>query len=120
LKIYAYPQADATSTARISAGNLRVAPHLRHLYAYLVENRFIESIRDFDEECLSIFSRDVLARLRRGDPAWESMVPPAAAALIKSRRLLGHREAPLDALDAGVDESPVSRGPVLAGLKTLS
>jgi hypothetical protein len=120
LKIYAYPQADATSNARISAGNLRVAPHLRHLYAYLVENRFIESIRDFDEECLSIFSRDVLARLRRGDPAWESMVPPAAAALIKSRRLLGHCDAPLGAPAAGRDDRPAARATALAGLKTPS
>jgi hypothetical protein len=90
LKVYAYPQLDAPSGALVTAGNLRVAPHLRHLYEYLLENRFIESIRDFDDACLSIYSRDVLARLRRGDASWESMVPPGAAAVIKERRLLGY------------------------------
>ncbi len=90
LKIYAYPQREAHTGALVTAGNLRTAPHLRHLFEYLLENRFLECIRDVDEECLPIYSRDVLARLRRGDPGWEAMVPPAVAALIKTRRLLGY------------------------------
>jgi len=91
LKMYAYPLLDRSSGSLITAGNLRVAPHLRHLYAYLVENRMIESIRDYDERCLQVFSRDVLKRLRTGgDDSWEAMVPPAVAELIKHRRLLGY------------------------------
>ena len=93
LKLYAYPLLDPASGALITAGNLRVAPHLRHLYAYLLENRSIESIRDFNEKCLPIFSRDVLARIRSGDMSWETMVPPAVAEIIKKRRLLGHKAA---------------------------
>jgi hypothetical protein len=91
LKIYAYPLLDAKTNALITAGNLRVAPHLRHLCAYLVENRLIESMRDVDPQCLRIYSRDVLARIRSGDPLWEEMTPPAVAELIKSRSLLGYR-----------------------------
>jgi hypothetical protein len=90
LKIYAYPQLDASTGALITAGNLRTAPHLRHLYEFMLENRFVESLRDVDERCLSIYSRDALARLRSGQPGWESMVPEEAARLIKSRRLLGY------------------------------
>ncbi|MEW6320360.1 MAG: TonB-dependent receptor [Acidobacteriota bacterium] len=89
LKLYAYPLLDQKSGSLVTAGNLRVAPHLRHLYAFLVENRLIESIRDYDERCLTIFSRDVLQRLRTGDATWEAMVPPAVAAVIKERQLLG-------------------------------
>jgi hypothetical protein len=88
---------DVKTGALITAGNLRVAPHLRHLCAYLVENRMIESLRDFDARCLSIYSRDVLARMRCGDPLWEEMTPTAVAELIKRRGLLGYRataEAP--------------------------
>jgi hypothetical protein len=91
LKIYAYPVLDAKTKALITAGNLRVAPHLRHLCAYLVENRLIESLRDFDERCLPIYSRDVLAKIRGGDSLWEDMTPPAVAELIKRRGLLGYR-----------------------------
>ena len=74
----------------MTAGNLRVEPHLRHLYSYLVENRLIESVRDDDERCLAIFSRDVLKRIRSGDDAWEAMVPPTVAPLVKERGLLGY------------------------------
>ena len=91
LKIYAYPLLDARTGALVTAGNLRVAPHLRHLYAYLVENRLIESLRDVDTQCLPIYSRDVLARIRAGEAGWEAMTPPAVAELIKRRGLLGYR-----------------------------
>jgi hypothetical protein len=90
LKIYAYPQQESRTGSIITAGNMRVAPHLRHLCAYLVENQLIEDVRGFDASCLSIYSRDVLARLRRGDPSWEAMTPPEVAELIKRRRLFGY------------------------------
>lgn len=92
LKMYAYPLLDPANGSLVTAGNLRVAPHLRHLYAYLVENRLIETIRDYDEKCLSIFSRDVFKRLRAGDPSWETMVPPEVAEIVKRRKLLGYVE----------------------------
>jgi hypothetical protein len=88
LKIYAYPQLEAKIGALVTAGNLRAAPHLRHLYEFMLENRFAESIRDFDERCLSIYPRDALARLRTGDAGRESMLPPEAAELSKVRRPL--------------------------------
>jgi hypothetical protein len=107
LKMYAYPLLDQANGSLVTAGNLRVAPHLRHLYAYLVENRLIESIRDYDEKCLSIFSRDVFKRLRAGDPLWETMVPPEVAQIVKRRKLFGY-----------VDKTKTRRGtkPVNVGL----
>ena len=98
LRIYAYPALDVKTGTLTTADNLRVAPHLRHLCAHMLENRMIESLRDVDERCLSIYSRDVLARIRSGDPAWESMTPSAVAELIKRRGLLGYR-ATADALE---------------------
>ncbi len=92
LKIYAYPLLDGASGSLVSADNLLVAPHLRHLYGYLVENRLIESIRDYDQNCLTTVSRDVLLALRAGDPAWEKRVPPIVAQIIKKRKLLGYAE----------------------------
>jgi len=89
LKLYVYPYKDPVTNSVITAGNLRVAPNLRHLYAYLVENLLIQSLRDYNEGCLPIFSRDVLARIRKNDPGWETLVPPQVAALIKERKLFG-------------------------------
>jgi hypothetical protein len=91
LKLYVYPLLEPKTGALITAGNLRVAPHLRHLYAYLLENRFIEALKDIDEACLPIFSRSVLAKIKAGDASWEEMVPAEVAGIIKERRLLGYR-----------------------------
>jgi hypothetical protein len=92
LKFYVYPLLEAKTGALITAGNLRVAPHLRHLHAYLMENRFIEGLRDYDEKSLPIFSREVLAKIRAGDATWEAAVPPPVARIIRERKLFGCKE----------------------------
>jgi len=90
LKLYLYPVQDKPTGAIITANNLRVAPHLQHLYAYLVENHFIQAIKDYNECYLPIFSREVLALIKSGDAGWELMVPPQVAAMIKERKLFGY------------------------------
>jgi hypothetical protein len=92
LKLYAYPFQDATTGSIITANNLRVAPHLQHLYSYLIENHSIQAIKDFNECYLPIFSREVLARIQQGDAGWEIMVPPQVASIIKERKLFGYKE----------------------------
>jgi hypothetical protein len=87
LKVYVYPQRDAKTGAMIDADNLLVSPHLRHLYAYLRENRFIEPIRGFNPDYLGYDSQDVLADIRAGGWEWEEMVPQAVAEVIKQRKL---------------------------------
>ncbi len=89
LKLYVYPLLEEKTGSLITATNLRVAPNLRHLHAYLAENRFIESLRDYDEKCLPIFSRDVVAKIRTNDDSWEEMVPPQVAQMIRARNLFG-------------------------------
>ncbi len=91
LKLYVYPLQDAATGSIITAGNLRVAPNLRHLYSYLLENLFIQSLRDYNPEYLPIFSRQTLAKIKSGDPSWENAVPPQVSAIIKERRLLGYK-----------------------------
>ncbi|MCC6234056.1 MAG: TonB-dependent receptor, partial [Verrucomicrobiales bacterium] len=90
LKIYVYPFRDPVTGSIITAGNLLVEPHLRHLYGYLIENHFIQSIREYRQEYLPFFSGAVLSRLQKGDPSWETMVPPEVAQRIKERHLLGY------------------------------
>src|SRR5256885_13569143 len=66
LRLYVYPYQDPASGSIITAGNLRVAPHLTHLYSYLLENHFIQGIRDYNDAFLPIFSRDALAKIQAG------------------------------------------------------
>src|SRR5256885_15502785 len=89
LRLYVYPPQDPATASIITAGNLRVAPHLGHLYSYLLENHFIQSIQDYNDAFLPIFSREVLAKIQAGDSAWEIMVPAQVAHIIKQRTLFG-------------------------------
>jgi hypothetical protein len=91
-KLYVYPSLDLKTGKITTVENLDVAPRLRHLYAHLVENRFVENIRDYNAAYLPIYSRDVLDKIKAGDAAWEKLVPPPVADVIKAKRLFGWRE----------------------------
>ncbi len=74
----------------ITAENVPVPPHLRHLYTHLFESHYIESVTGFNPATLNIISRDVLGKIKSGDPAWEMAVPPAVAALVRQRGLFDY------------------------------
>jgi hypothetical protein len=92
LKMYIYPYKDPSTGSLITAENLVVAPHLRHLYSYLLENLNIQGLRGFKPEYLPIFSRDVLQKIRNNDATWEGLVPRQVASLIKERKLFCYEE----------------------------
>ena len=93
-KLYVYPSLDRKTGKLTTVENLEVAPHLRHLYAHLVENRFVENIRNYNPEYLKIYSGDVLAKIKAGDASWEKLVPPPIVQVIKAKRLFGWNEKP--------------------------
>jgi hypothetical protein len=89
LKLYIYPVRETPGGAVMTARNLDIAPHLRHLHAHLLENRLIEDLRDCREEYLGIFARELLEQIRSGNPAWEPQVPRRVVSMIRERRLFG-------------------------------
>jgi hypothetical protein len=91
LKLFVYPVEDEKTGELITAEHLEVAPNLRHLYRYLVENGFIREIESFHREYLKIFPADVLRKMQSGDPAWEGMVPPEVVRMIMARGFFGYR-----------------------------
>ncbi len=84
-----------SSGVLINAKNVKIVDHLSNLYAHLLENHYIDCIVGFDTEILSIFSRDVLRRIKERDPTWEKMVPKPVVDAIKRRGLFGYSEAPV-------------------------
>lgn len=90
VKLYAYPFLSPDG-ALTTAEDLKVAPNLRHLYRHLLENQFVRPMENFHREYLGITSAEVLAKIQNHDPSWESMVPAEVAAIIKGRKLFGHR-----------------------------
>jgi hypothetical protein len=88
-RLYIYPLQDQETRRLITVQKLKVAPHLRNLYAHLVENGYIESIDFYNKDFLHIFSRDVLKKISEHDDSWTAMVPPTVAAMIQERGLFG-------------------------------
>jgi hypothetical protein len=91
LKLYVYPYQEPTTGSIITTENLRVASHLQHLYAYLTENNSIQAMRGYNEAYLPIFSRQVLAKIKSGDPSWQNAIPPQIAEMIQARRLFQYQ-----------------------------
>jgi hypothetical protein len=87
LKIYVGPAIE--DGRLVTLDQFPVADHLRHLLEYLRGNRFLEPIREFSMEKLAVWPRDVLMKIRAGDPSWTDHVAPEVAAIIKERRLFG-------------------------------
>jgi hypothetical protein len=88
VKMYVYPTRDPVSgEIRTAALQGAMAGPWHHLRDLLLEIGRLVPIQNYDESLLSIHTPDVLARIQRRDPSWESMVPPIVAELIKARDL---------------------------------
>jgi hypothetical protein len=90
-RLYVCPSLNFDTGQIVTADNFPVAPPLRHLYAHLTENRFIQGLDQVDLEVLRIRSQDVLGKIEAGDASWEKLVPPLIAEVIKRERLFGWR-----------------------------
>ena len=101
VKMYVHPTVDPTTGEVQSVENARIEPPWHHLRDLLIEIGRIEPIRHYDERYLSIRTPDTLARIQRGDPSWEAMVPPVVAQIIKTKHLFGYRPAAADKGTAG-------------------
>ena len=96
LKLYIYPLLNRQTGELTTVENLQVAPELRNLYEYLVERKCIEQLDNYTPEYLPIFSRDVIAQIKAGDPSWSDRVPNEVAEVIRNRGFFGYRKpAPL-------------------------
>ena len=91
LKLYVYPMVDEGTGKIVTAKQLEVAPNLRSLFQYLIDNQFIEEIAHYHAEYLRIYPADALAKLQRGDSGWERMVPPEVVQIIKEREFFGYQ-----------------------------
>jgi len=87
VKLYIYPWLNRETGQIVTLDTLEVAPNLRHLYAHLVENHFVEDIRNFNADYLAVSSAGVIEKLQAGDAAWEGEVPAPVAAVIKAKKL---------------------------------
>ena len=93
LKLYVYPMIDEKTAKIKTATQVEVAPNLRSLFRYLIDNCHIEEIVDYRKDFLRIYPPAVLAKLKAGDQSWEEMVPAEVVQIIKEREFFGYRTA---------------------------
>jgi hypothetical protein len=91
LKLYIYPSRVKSTGELITTKTLKIADSLKLLYGHLIERNCIEDLDNFDPNCLSIFSRDVLSKISAHDDSWETMVPPSVTEVIKTRHYFGYQ-----------------------------
>ena len=89
LKIYLYPWKDYETGALLTTKNCPIHPRLKPLYDYLIYNKRLVDITDFNPEVLDIYSKDVLDMIHNGHPGWESLVPTYVDTIIKDNKLFG-------------------------------
>lgn len=93
LKIYVYPLRDPITGELTTSDNLEVKRELCQLYGYLKDRGGINALDNYNEDCLRIFSREVLGKIKSGDNSWESMVPATVADVIKSKNYFEYQPA---------------------------
>ena len=86
LKIYCYPLLDTATDELLTCSNLPIKPELQKLYGYLLDRGGINHLDNYSPDCLRIFSRDILKKIKENDTSWEEMVPPSVANVIKDRK----------------------------------
>jgi hypothetical protein len=92
LRLYVYPLRDPATGTIKTVENAEIPAAQHHLFRHLVGQGRIKPLDNFDESVLHIFSRDVLKRIKEKDAAWEHMVPPEVAEMVKHRQLFGYRD----------------------------
>ncbi|MBA2743178.1 MAG: hypothetical protein H0U43_02510 [Chthoniobacterales bacterium] len=83
---------DEATGKLLTATKLEVAPNLRSLFRYLIDNEFIQEIEDYNPEYLRGHPPEALKKLQSGDAEWEKMVPPEVVEIIKKRCFFGYHD----------------------------
>ena len=90
VKMYVYPSLDDSGQIR-TADTAPIQPPWHHMRDLLIEIGRLEPLRQFNERYLSIHTTDVLGRIQRGDPSWETLVLAPVADVIKAKKLFDWR-----------------------------
>jgi hypothetical protein len=90
LKVYAYPSLSDDLEELITLENLLIPSGIGFLVKFLIENRFIVQIQEFNREMLSIIPDDIFHMIQTGEDGWEPYVPQNLIQTIKEKGLFGY------------------------------
>lgn len=90
LVIYAYPFKNEGMEEAATIKDVAMHPRFRPVFDYLFYNRRMRDIEDYDPEILSIWSREILNKIRNGQGDWEKSLPTYVDTIIKKKGLFGY------------------------------
>ncbi|PIQ23010.1 nicotinate-nucleotide adenylyltransferase [bacterium (Candidatus Blackallbacteria) CG17_big_fil_post_rev_8_21_14_2_50_48_46] len=90
LKLYIYPAKDPDSGAVLTLDSLEIAPGLDKLFGYLVDKGLIVYLDNYNPDCLTDYSRNLLHQIETHQSGWEEKVPEQVVKLIKERHYFGY------------------------------
>lgn len=88
-QMYVYPEMSPETGELRTMDSPNIPDHLRSLYQHLLDNHFINALEHSSDELFKIYSREILAQLKKGRGEWEQSVPAEIAELIIEKKLLG-------------------------------
>lgn len=93
VRLYLYPRRDAASGVLVTAKNFQVAPGLRGLYDYLLENRLLIGLAGWEESAVGLATQLVEAKIRADEPGWGELLPPGTAEVLRRHGSFGLSQA---------------------------
>jgi hypothetical protein len=91
VKLYVYPAKNVEDGSVLDLSNFKIADNLRGLLDYMKANDKMVPIEKYDPKLLSIWSDDVLSKIKSGSSSWEEDVPDEVVKAIKFFELFGYR-----------------------------
>ncbi len=87
LMVYLYPLIDPKTGNIINSDNIKLQPRMKELYKFFKFNDKLKDIKDYNPEYLSIFSREILEKIKNRKKGWEQYLPEGTPELIKAKSL---------------------------------
>jgi hypothetical protein len=89
VRLYLYPRRDVASGVLVTAKNFQVAPGLRGLYDYLLENRLLIGLAGWEESAVGLATQLVEAKIQADEPGWGDLLPPGTAEVLRRHGSFG-------------------------------
>lgn len=91
VKLYVYPALNEKDGSLYDLSSFEIAENLKGLLEYMKANNKMVSINEYDPKLLSIWSDDVLGKIKSGISSWEEDVPYEVVKAIKFFELFGYQ-----------------------------
>ena len=89
LKVYLYPIRNEQNRDITDSNNLKLHPRMKDFYKFFKYNGKIVDIFEYENDYLSIFSREILTKIRNGEKNWIDQLPSGVAEKIINNDMFG-------------------------------